>query len=232
MTQRPVSIVTGSGSGIGLAAARLLSEQGHHVVLAARRMHALESAAASLPGPSTVIPCDVGDLTQARSLIGRVQHELGRIDNLVLNAGWAELQSIDSTDDATLERAYRVNALGPAAMIAQTWPVFTDQRSGCIVCISSMATHDPFPGFFAYAGSKAAVNLMAASCAKEGSAIGIRAFAIAPGAVETPLLRSLFDESALPSDACLTPEAVASVILACIRGERDSENGRVIWMPN
>ncbi len=232
MPDQPVSIITGAGSGIGLAAARQLSEMGHHVVLVGRREAVLNEAAAALPGPSTAMPTDIGDFSAARGLIDRVKADLGRFDALILNAGWAELHSIGESTDKILDTAYRINALGPAAMISQAWPVFSEQKSGCIVCTSSMATQDPFPGFFAYASSKAAVNLLVASCAKEGASLGIRAFAVAPGAVETPLLRSMFDEGSLPSAACLTPEKVASMITGCIRGEHDAENGRVIWMPN
>ncbi len=232
MSEIPVSIVTGAGSGIGLAASHQLSELGHHIVLVGRRENILREAAATLTGPSTTIACDIGDLSQARSLIDRVKAELGRLDVLVSNAGWAETHDIDKTDNDTLELSYRINALGPAAMISQAWPIFAAQKAGRIVCTSSMATQDPFPGFFAYASSKAAVNLLVASCAKEGAKLGIKAFAIAPGAVETDLLRSMFNESALPSAACLTPEKVASMITGCVKGEHDAKNGRVIWMPN
>lgn len=232
MPDTKVSIITGASSGIGLATARKLSHLGHHVVLASRTTTALEAAAASLPGKSTIIPCDVGDLAQARALIKRVATELGRIDNLISNAGWAELHGIAETTDDTLQRAFNINALGPAALIAEAWPIFAKQKSGCIVCTSSMATQDPFPGFFAYASSKASVNLLAAACAKEGAKLGIRAFAVAPGAVETPLLRSMFSEKSLPAAACLAPDKVADMIIACIQGEHDEENGRVIWMPN
>lgn len=228
----PVSIVTGAGSGIGLATSRELSKLGHHVVLVGRNETKLSAAAGSLSGPSTVVPCDVGGLAEVRAMVKRVRSELGRIDVLVSNAGWAELHPIDQTSDATLERAFRVNALGPAAMIAEAWPAFAAQKSGCVVCTSSMATQDPFPGFFAYASSKASVNLLVASCAKEGSRLGVRAFAVAPGAVETELLRSMFSEKSLPKAACLTPEKVAVMIVACVKGEHDAENGRVIWMPN
>jgi NAD(P)-dependent dehydrogenase (short-subunit alcohol dehydrogenase family) len=68
-----------------------------------------------------------------------------------------------------------------------------------------MGTIDPFPGFFGYAAAKAATNLMALSCANEGREFGIRAFAVAPGAVETAMLRSLFPESKLPSSQTMKP---------------------------
>jgi NAD(P)-dependent dehydrogenase (short-subunit alcohol dehydrogenase family) len=95
-----------------------------------------------------------------------------------------------------------------------------------------MATTDPFPGFFIYAAAKAGVNLMAKSCAKEGREFGIRAFSVAPGAVETPMLRALFSEVQLPPEKCLSPDDVAKVVVECIAGERDTQNGETIFIPS
>ena len=230
MIDQPVALVTGASSGIGLATAKLLSEQRYHVVLSARTAHSLNQAASELSGSSTVAPLDVGDQTQCRALIDRISDELGRLDVLINNAGYAPLMPIDQTDDQTIEQAYRVNAIGPASLIAHAWPIFRSQNAGCIVNISTMGTDNPFPGFFAYASSKASVNLLARSCAKEGAEHNIRAFAVAPGAVETPMLRSLFDEEQLPSESCLSPEDVAEVVVACVAGEMDEKNGEVIWV--
>ena len=230
MNALPVALVTGASSGIGLATAKLLSEQGYHVVLAARSTEKLQAAAQSIPGETTVAPLDIADQTQCRALIDRIADELGRLDVLINNAGYAPLLPIDRTDDATIEQAYRVNAIGPASLIAHAWPIFRTQNSGCIVNISTMGTDNPFPGFFAYASSKASVNLLARSCAKEGAEHNIRAFAVAPGAVETPMLRALFDTEQLPEEACLAPEDIAEVVVACVAGEMDEKNGEVIWV--
>jgi NAD(P)-dependent dehydrogenase (short-subunit alcohol dehydrogenase family) len=227
----PVAIVTGAGSGIGRSVAMLLSRGGYLVVLVGRRRGALEAVAAGLPGASRIEPTDIGDARAARAMAARVADALGRVDVLVNNAGLAPLVPIVSTDDATLEAVFRVNALGPAALISELWPVFERRGSGCIVNISSIGSRDPFPGFFAYGASKAALNTMTRSCATEGAAIGVRAFCIAPGAVETPMLRGLFSIDQIPPTACLKPEDVARVALECVEGQRDADNGSVIWLP-
>lgn len=233
-TSHPVAVVTGAGSGIGRATAIMLAQAGYALVLAARtREHVSETARLTgAPERVEVVGGDVGDPFQCKHMVARAVERFGRLDVLVNNAGLAPLMPIERTDPGTIERVFRVNAMGPAWAIHHAWPVFVRQARGCIVNVSSMATVDPFSGFFAYAAAKAGVNLMARSCAKEGAPFNIRAFAVAPGAVETGMLRSIVPEASLPRDKCLAPEDVARVIVACIKGERDGENGGTIHLPS
>lgn len=228
---RPVAVITGASSGVGLATATLLARSGWDLAIAARNPDKLETAAQALRREGArvaTIPTDVGDPAQARGLIEKAVGELGRIDALVNNAGKAALRQIDKCDPEFLREMYAVNALGPANTISAAWPHFTKQKEGCIVNVSTKGTSDPFPGFFAYAAAKAATNLMTLSCANEGKRSNIRAFTVAPGAIETPMLRSMFDQKVLPPDACLDPGDVAQVIVDCIEGRRDGDNGKVI----
>jgi NAD(P)-dependent dehydrogenase (short-subunit alcohol dehydrogenase family) len=175
------------------------------------------------------------DLSQPEG-VGRLVRDahahFGRLDALVNAAGMGELHEISVTTPQLLRRTFETNTFSVALAIAAAWPVFTAQKRGCVVNVSSMATADPLPGFFVYAASKAAIDIMAKSCAIEGAGLGIRAFSVAPGAVETPLLRSLFDAQALPSSQCLEPEFIARVITDCVQGERDEDNGQVIYLPS
>ncbi len=233
---RPVAVVTGAGSGIGRATALALAAQGHDLALAGRSRAPLE-VAASLIGRSSlkgatclVVPTDMSDPGAVRRLIDETLARFGRLDVLVNNAGLAESASIAQTTPDLFRRTLDLNTLGPACAILAAWPTFIRQRRGCVVNVSSLASRDPFPGFFAYAASKAAVNLLARSCALEGREHGIRAFAVAPGAVETPMLRAIFDEQALPKARTLSPESVARVIVDCAMGGRDRENGETIFL--
>jgi len=227
-----VAIITGAGSGIGRAAAALLSQHGYSLLLAGRQLPPLEETGASLSTPWLAAVTDIADPDAVHAMVRAAAERFGRVDLLLNNAGSAPLATIDKSTPAMLDDTYRVNAIGPAVATAAVWPIMVSQKRGCIINISSMATKDPFPGFFAYAGAKAACNLMAKSCAKEGRAHGIRAFAIAPGAVETPMLRRNFTERTIPSAKCLTPEAVAQVILECALGQRDQDNGNTIFLPS
>ena len=228
---RPVAIVTGGSSGIGLETARLLIEHGHHVVVAARNPERLRAAQDELGEHCDARELDVADENAVRGLVLGVAQRVG-LDVLVNNAGLAPLMPLDQMSPELLRQVFEVNALAPAVAIHSAWPVFQKQARGCIVNISSVATQDPFPGFFAYAAAKASTNLMAQSAASEGADSNIRAFTVAPGAVETPMLRAIADESMVPPEACLAPIDVARVVVDCVLGERDRDNGKVIWLSN
>lgn len=231
---RPVALVTGAGTGTGRAIALLLAASGYRLVLVGRRRPPLEKTLGELAEPANhlIATADVSDTKQIGPAIDRAMDHFGRLDALINNAGTAPLLPIDKTTPEVLEACFRTNAIGPAWAIAKAWPIFKRERSGCIINISSMATHDPFPGFFAYAASKASVNLMAHSCAKEGREFNIRAFSIAPGAIETPLLRAAFPVSVLPPEKCLRPEQVAQLVLECLSGKHDDRNGQTIQLPS
>lgn len=225
------AIITGAGSGIGRATAFLLASRGYQLALIGRRQEALSQTLALCPG-SFFLLADVSNAGACQDVISQSQAKFGDIDVLINNAGFAPLHAIDKTTPAIIDQAYSVNALAPAYLIHHIWPIFTRQNHGCIINLSTMGTIDPFPGFFAYAAAKASVNLMARSCANEGKRHNIRAFAVAPGAVETPMLRANFAESRLPRHRVLAPEAVAQIILDCIEGKRDAENGKTILVPS
>ncbi len=218
----------------------MLSKQGYCLVLVARTLDALEKTAELCAGESLCISADVAEPGAAVEIVGSTLARFGRIDALVNNAGLAPMAPIDRTNPEMVREVFAVNAHAPANLIAACWAVFARQhaekrlhpppRGQCVVNVSSMATADPFPGLFAYAAAKAAVNLMAKSIAKEGAEIGVKGFSVAPGAVETPMLRAIVSKEALPTSQTLRPEQVAEVIVACLLGERDKENGGTIFV--
>jgi NAD(P)-dependent dehydrogenase (short-subunit alcohol dehydrogenase family) len=236
-SQRPVALVTGAGSGIGLASAALLAKAGFDLLLVGRRREPLDLACSRIRQESPLAsvlahPADVSDPDAAGSIVLAATDRFGRLDVLINNAGLAPLLPIDQTTPDVLRDAFDVNAIGPGALIAAAWPTFLAQRSGRVINISTMGTSDPFPGFFAYAAAKAAVNSYARSVAKEGADHNIKGFAIAPGAVETPMLRALFDETVLPREKTLTPDDIARIVVDCALGNRDRDNGSTIFVPN
>jgi len=228
------AIITGATSGIGRATAMQMASRGYDLHLSARHRCALVEVKCEIDKRYESVKVRTCQIDLARSGVGTrlIEDALSTfesIDILINNAGFAPLTPIGQYDHFTIEQAFRVNALGPAEMINAVWPVMCENGGGRIVNVSTLGTRDPFPGFFAYAASKCAVNSFARSIASEGSEFGIRGFAVAFGAVETPLLRSLFDETMIPTSAALSADEAAAVVVECACGARDHENGSTIW---
>jgi NAD(P)-dependent dehydrogenase (short-subunit alcohol dehydrogenase family) len=238
MADANVAIVTGAGSGIGRCVAELLANAGHRIALVGRTERALQKTMARItsgsaaPPEMLVVPADIADADQAASVVDLTVERWGRLDVLVNNAGTAELAPIEETDADMIYRTFAVNVFGPAMLISRAWPIFRRQHSGRIVNVSSMASVDPFPGFFAYAAAKSAVESLTRSAANEGREHGVRAFSVAPGAVETGTLRGLFSERDLPPARTLDPRDVAHVICDCVLGRRERDAGTTIHLPS
>ena len=226
--EQKIAIVTGAGSGIGRQVAVRLGDAGYCVVLVSRRRDTLIETAEMVDGETFVYPVDVGDPEAVRVLIEDVLTGFGRIDALIHAAGFAQLLPIKDITLEHLRQTMDVNLSAAVLLTAGVWPTFTRQQAGVVVNVSSMASIDPFPGFATYAAAKIGLNMFTQCTAKEGEAIGVKAVAVAPGAVETPMLRSMFDEAMIPKDKALSPDHVAKVIADCVTGERDFASGEVI----
>lgn len=233
----PVSVITGAGGGIGRCIALRLAALGHRLGLVGRTHGKLDAVARELRSvhPEVeleVVVADLADPSETSAVVPRIAARFGRIDNLVNGAGIAPSAPIGKTDLALLERCFATNTFGPALLIAAAWPIMSRQRGGCVVNISTIGTSDPFPGFFAYAASKSALDSLTRSIVSEGRRAGIRAFTLNPGSVETPLLRSNFSEKIVPPEKTLPADDVAAVVEDCIEGRRDAESGQTILLPS
>lgn len=234
-----VALVTGAGSGIGRATALLLAERGYELCLVGRRPERLEETAAQARARRAnvviqVLAADCSKWDEAQGAVAQCVQRFGRLDVLVNNAGAAPTATIADTTGPMANEVFAINAIGPMAMIVAAWPTFVKQRGGCVVNVSSMATIDPFPSLFAYAAAKASLNVMCKSIVNQAKADGmpgIRAYAIAPGAVETEMLRGVVSEQMLPRSKTLTPERVAELICESAAGDHVDQNGETIPLP-
>jgi gluconate 5-dehydrogenase len=218
MDKRECAIVTGAGSGIGAATAAKLAGVGFCVVLTGRQRAKLDQTAARIAADDNVrvVGGDIREAATADRLLSTVLDAWGRLDVIVNSAGIASRVAIAEVSPLLLEEEMQTNAFGPAQLIAKAWPIFVKQRRGTIVNISSLASSDPLPGFFSYGASKAALESLGRSVAREGAPLGIRAYNISPGAVATPLLEALFTDA--PPQAAMSPNVIAEVVFKCIRG--------------
>lgn len=226
----PVAIITGAGTGIGREVALLLGEAGYCLVLVGRREEMLTATAEAVGDAerTAVVTADVADPASGSAIVGRALVRWGRVDAVINNAGSVALAQIRETSADLLEQSFKVNAFAPALLIAAAWDDLL-RTEGCVVIVSSMATSNPFPGLSAYASAKSAAESLARSIIAEGDN-RIRAFNVAPGAVETDMLRDLWTDDEVPPEQCLDPHDVAEVVVDCVLGHRDEDAGEVIQL--
>ncbi|EGQ8518049.1 SDR family NAD(P)-dependent oxidoreductase [Vibrio parahaemolyticus] len=178
-------VITGASSGIGEAIARRFSEEGHPLLIVARRVERLEA----LNLPNTL--CEKVDVTDQASLITAIEKaeaQFGPADVLVNNAGVMLLGQIDTQDAAEWKRMFDVNVLGLLNGMHSVLASMKARNSGTIINISSIAGKKTFPDHAAYCGTKFAVHAISENVREEVAASNVRVTTIAPGAVETELL--------------------------------------------
>jgi NAD(P)-dependent dehydrogenase (short-subunit alcohol dehydrogenase family) len=225
-----VAIITGAGSGIGRATAiELAKSHGHRVALCGRRRGPLEETA-RLSGDGLVIEGDVSKADDVARLVEQTLAEFGRIDVIVNNAGFAPVRTVEELSVDEWRSILDTNLSAAFFVIKAVWPIFKRQGGGVIVNISSLAARDPFAGLGAYGAAKAGLNLLSLALAREGAADHIRVYTVAPGAVETQMLRGIVSREQLPADQTLDPADVARVIAQCAVGDLRYTSGEVIWV--
>ncbi|MCB9849621.1 MAG: SDR family oxidoreductase [Phycisphaerales bacterium] len=224
-----VAMVTGAGSGIGRAIAEALAADGCRVVLAgrtAKRLVETQNRIAASGGESMVHMTDVTDRASIEALMHATVERFGRLDVLVNNAATAVVAAIAEIDAADFDQMLQINTAGVVYMCRAAWPLLAQSGRGVIVNVSSLAATDPFPGLTAYGATKAFVSLLTKGLAGEGKPHGIRVYGVAPGAVETDMLRSGFPD--FPADQCLQPSDVAALVVTLASDRMQHSVGQTI----
>jgi len=191
-------VITGGASGIGLAAARLAIERGARVALLDQDPTTLSKAAGSLGDAALPLVCDVTDADAVKAAVERAADWLGGIDAVVNSAGIDLLTPLERTDDARWARMLAVNLTGPMLVCRAAMPHLRRAGGGTIVNVSSGAGLAPLLNRTAYCATKAGVIMFGKALAIEAAADGIRVNAVCPGAVDTPLFRTSYENSADP----------------------------------
>ena len=184
-----VAIVTGAGSGIGLATSRLLLREGATVVLADRDEAKAQAALGGDASARTWIShCDVGSEGDVKATVAGTIDRFGKLDVIVNNAGLMVFKPIEQHTAEDWLRVLSVDLLGAFYFIREAFEVM--RRGGAIVNVSSVHAVETTPLVAAYAAAKAALVSLTHTAAIEGRDKGLRVNAVLPGAIDTPMLWS------------------------------------------
>lgn len=185
-----LALITGGGSGIGFAIAQCLLQAGGRVVITGRREHALQEAVAALGSGAAYCVNDVTKLDGLEALVAEVEAEHGPIEILVNNAGINMKKPALEVSDDDFERIIHTNLKAVFALTRACASRMVARKRGSILMVSSMAAYYGIDRVVAYAASKAGVEGMVKVLASEFSKHGVRVNAIAPGFIETAMMKT------------------------------------------
>jgi NADP-dependent 3-hydroxy acid dehydrogenase YdfG len=236
------AIVTGASSGIGEATACYLADAGASVALAARRVERLEALQDDIEsdgGTAIVVETDVTDRDQVQALADKAQSEFGGIDILINNAGLMPLSYIKNLHEEEWERMVDVNLKGVLYNVGAVLPVMTEQESGHIVNISSVAGRRVMPGGAVYSATKFGVRALSEGMRNELGPQGIRVTSVEPGAVDTELPETITDEELMDDMEglmsgfeILESEDIAQKILEAVASPQRVDVEEIVIMPS
>jgi len=200
-----IALVTGASRGIGEAIAKLLAQQGAHVIVSSRKAEACEKVVAEIKaagGSAETIACHIGEMAQIETLFQAIAGKHGRLDILVNNAAAnPHFGPITETDAGAFQKTVDVNIRGYFFMSSYGAKLMAQNGGGAIVNVASV--NGVTPGVFQgiYSITKAAVISMTKSFAKECAASGVRVNALLPGFTETKFAATLIENPAILKQA-------------------------------
>lgn len=183
-----IALITGGTSGMGLAAARRLRDEGARVIVTGRDPARLAAAAEELGPEALAIAADTTDLTALDALFDTIQNRYGRLDVLFANAGIGFFPPTDAVTEADFDRVVGVNVKGVFFTIQKAIPLLS--AGAAVVINASWAVHRGMPFGSLYSATKAAAHNLARTLAAELGGKGIRVNSVSPGYIDTPALRS------------------------------------------
>jgi 3-oxoacyl-[acyl-carrier protein] reductase len=214
-----VAIVTGAARGLGAAAARTLSKVGARVILVDIHLEEVEGVASECGPAAKAYKADVSDVDQLKQLVANIERDIGRIDILVNNAGICPRLSFADSTEADWERLMNVNAKSQYFLMQAVCPVMKKQGGGRIINIVSTGGRiGSFANASIYSGTKGAIVMFTKSVAREVASDGILINCVAPGVLDTDLMRNLPPERVrsicdqIPLKRLGRPEEVAALI--------------------
>ncbi len=213
-----VAIITGGSSGIGFAIAQMALSEGMRVTISARNKTKLSRALTELkkeaPGEDRLIavPADVSVAAQVEAMLRETIDQWGRVDLLVNNAGIGQWGSIEEIGEEDWDRVHSINLKGTFLCTKAVLPVMKRQRSGYIVNIASLAGKEGMGGAAAYSASKFGVIGFTESLLAEAVDHQVRATAICPGFVATPMVAG----ASVPPEEMIPPADIGKIVIGLL----------------
>ena len=204
------ALITGGSSGIGLAIGRMLHEEGYELTLASRRPERVQAAADELG--AVAVAADVGKAEDCERRVAEHRERFGRLDVLVNSAGIGIAGVVEGLPAKHFDLQVGVNLRGLFLVTQAAIPLLRESH-GWIVNLASIAGTLPTPGLATYGATKAAVISLTRSLNEELDADGVRAVAICPGFVDTPMA----EWSGIAGDEMIRPEDCAEVVRMLLR---------------
>ena len=204
------ALVTGGSSGIGLAIARMLRDEGFELTLASRTAAKVEAAANEVGAHA--VTADMAKEEDCVRVVAEHKDRFGGMDVLVNSAGIGIAGTVESLQSKHIDLQLNINLRGLLLVSREAIPLLRETK-GWIVNLASIAGTTPTPGLTVYGATKAAVIALTRSQNAELDSDGVRAIAICPGFVDTPMAVW----SGLAADEMIQPEDCAEIVRMCLR---------------
>lgn len=200
-----IAFVSGASRGIGEAIAKLLAQQGAHVIVSSRKIEGCQAVADAITaagGKATAVACHIGELEQIQVVFAQIRDQFGRLDILVNNAATnPQFCHILDTDVSAFQKTVDVNIRGYFFMSVEAGKLMREHGGGSIINVASIngVTPGNFQGI--YSVTKAAVINMTKAFAKECAPQGIRCNALLPGLTDTKFASALVKNDSIREEA-------------------------------
>jgi NAD(P)-dependent dehydrogenase (short-subunit alcohol dehydrogenase family) len=193
--QGKVAVITGGSSGIGLASAKRLAEEGAKVVISGRNQKTLDDAVKFIGNGVLAVKSDTSKVADTEKLLKEVAQKFGKIDVLFVNAGIAKFAPLTDSSENFFDEQFNTNVKGAYYTIQKAIPHLNDNAS--VILNTSIVSTKGQANTSVYSSTKAALRSIARTAATELVGRGIRVNAVAPGPIETPI----FEKTGLPKEA-------------------------------
>jgi NAD(P)-dependent dehydrogenase (short-subunit alcohol dehydrogenase family) len=220
-----VAVVTGGNSGIGLASAKRLHDEGARVAISGRSQKTLDEAVKYIGGDVLAVQSDVSKLPEIDKFYEAVAKKFGKFDILFANAGIGKFVSLEATTEQDYDNMFDINAKGAYFTIQKALRHLNDGAS--VILNTSVVSHEGIANGSVYAATKAAMRSFTRSMAAELVGRNIRVNAVAPGPIATPII----SRTGIPKEALdeITKSLIATVPMKRI-GTSEEVAGAVAFL--